>query len=143
MKNKFLALAALALTFGACSDDDSSSLDYGKLTQRWYFVSDKVEGETYPYEDHETCGKDYIELMEGGMLHFGDVYTCDGTAPVTAVEDGSWAREGNELVIALFSEPTVLTIKKVNSSTLEVSEVYDWDGDGDEETVTTVLSSND
>lgn len=141
MKNRFLALAAVALTLGACSSDDESSVDYSKLTRKWYFVAEKVEGETIPYEDHEPCGKDYVEFMSGGMFQYVDVFDCTGNEPLTDNYEGTWTREGNTLTVMLFGEPGEIQIKKLNSSSMEISEVYDYDGDGDEETVVSTFTS--
>lgn len=142
MKKKIIALAGIALLFAGCSsDDDGAPIDYSKLAQQWYNVSSKTGGETYPYDGHEVCGKDYIDLAEDGTATIGDVVDCTGSAPVTDTETGSYYREGNvvTLVFGGFSDPG--TIEKLTATTLEVSTVYDFDGDGDEETVISVFTS--
>ena len=131
MKTRFFALGACALFAFSCSSDDSDSLDYSKLTRKWYNVSERVGSTTIPYDDHEACGKDYIEFMDSNMGKFVDVYGCDGGVE-SYESEFTWAREGKTLIIGGIEEAT---IRKLNSSTLEISTVYDYDDDGEDDTV--------
>ncbi len=129
----------MALSLGAvfafsCSSDDGESLDYSKLTQKWYNVSERVNGTTFPYDDHETCGKDYVEFMDSNMGKFVDVYGCDGGVEA-AEESFAWMREGKTLTISSFGFSDEVQIRKLNSNTLEISTVYDYDEDGDDDTI--------
>ncbi len=124
-------MGACALFAFACSSDDSDSLDYSKLTRKWYNVSEKVAGTTFPYDDHEACGKDYIEFMDSNMGRFVDVWGCESGVQ-TDESEFVWVREGKNLIL---DGVEAATIRKVNSSTLELSTEYDYDGDGEDDTV--------
>jgi hypothetical protein len=142
MKNTFLALGAIALTLGACSsDDDGPTIDYAQLTQKWYYVSEKVGGETIPYDDHEACGKDYLEFKEDGTVIDADVWDCDAGTPMTDTQTMSYERDGKNLSISAFGFTQTGKIKKLTSTSMELSAVYDYDDDGDEETVVSVFTS--
>lgn len=139
MKKRFFAIGACALLAFSCSSDDDS-LDYSKLTRKWYNVSEKVGGTTFPYDDHETCGKDYVEFMDSNMGRFVDVWGCD-SGPQTDESEFAWTREGNTLIVGSDGFTDEVTIRKLNSSTLELSTVYDYDDDGEDDTVILVYSS--
>ncbi len=140
MKKKFLVLGLGAMLAFSCSSDDSDSLDYSKLTRKWYNVSEKVDGETYAYDDHETCGKDYIEFMDTGMGRVVDVFGCDGGVQ-TDESEFAWVREGKVVTVSSFGFSNEGTITKLNSNTLQFKVVYDWDGDGEDDEVIETYTS--
>ena len=131
MKKAFVMLSALAM-LAACSDDDDSP-DYGKLTRKWYNVSERVGGETIPYDDHEVCGKDYLEFFDNGTGRFVDVFACEPTA--SDEMEFSWTRSGNKITVSGMGITQQVTIHKLSATTLEIKSRYDWDDDGDDDTV--------
>lgn len=93
---KFLSLVLGLVLLSACSSDDKeSSVDSTKLTKKWYYSTTKVFGMTFPYEDHEPCGKDYIEFLTGGIVNSVDIWDCEAFT-----DTGAWALEGKKLTIS-------------------------------------------
>lgn len=141
---KVLGLGLAVALFASCSDDDKggSSVDMDNLVGKWYYVSATANGETEMYDDHETCGKDYLELTSDNMVKFGDVYGCDGTTPqLEEATIGAYTVSGKKVMFVSAEGNQTLTVKKLTSSELKVSYTDDWDGDGDEETITETYSS--
>ena len=132
MKNRllFLGLAALMLTSCSNDDDNSTSIDSTELTKKWYYSSTVFGGTTFPYDDHEACGKDYIEFVEGGVLRDVDVWDCEEDVYLMA-----WDLNGNKITLSDGLDTAVGTIKKLTDSELHVQSKYDYDDDGDMETV--------
>lgn len=138
---KFFALAGAIALCAACSDDDNESIDYSNLTKKWYNVSEKANGETYPYDDHEVCGKDYVEFMTDGTGSFVDVWDCD-PGVVSDEFEFDWARSGKTVTVSTGSVSQEVTIQKLTGTTLEIKVVYDHDDDGDDEPVIETYTSN-
>lgn len=132
---KILAFGAFALLLTACSDDDGPSINYNNLYKKWYNVGFKVNGNTIPYDDHEVCGKDYIEFSES-TVSFVDVYGCDG-----GVQAGSdvlpYTRNGRNIT----ADGETVKIKKLTSTALEIEVIGDYDEDGDDDTIVNVYTS--
>ncbi len=140
MKKAFLFLGLVGL-FAACSgDDDKSSFDYSKLNRKWYNVSERVDGETFPYEDHEICGKDYVEFMANGTGEFVDIWGCDPV--LTDVFEFDWTRSGDKITVTSLGETEQVTIVTLNDNTLEIKVRYDYDGDNVDDTVIERYTSN-
>jgi len=140
---KLIGLGFALALFASCSDDDSSSVNMDNLEGKWYPVSTKVAGETIEYE-HETCAKDYIELLEGGVYKTYEVWGCEGnTVTDSDTETGTYTTSGNKITITLNGDPNTINVTKLTSSSLHVSYKYDMDEDGeDETTVTEIYSRN-
>lgn len=132
MKNKLLFLGLAALTLTSCSNDDdnSASIDTTELTKKWYQSATVVGGVTFPYDDHEACGKDYIEFVPGGVLRDVDVWDCDEDVYLMA-----WELNGNEITLTDGSQTAVGTIQKLTASEFHVHTEYDYDGDGDMDSI--------
>lgn len=139
MKKSIFVLGAV-IALAACSDDDES-FNYGQLTKKWYNVSEKVGGETFPYEDHESCGKDYVEFLSNGTGRFVDVVACE-PGVITDDYEFDWSRSGKKITVAAGIENQTVTINKLTSNTLEIKAVYDYDDDGEDDTVISVYTSN-
>ncbi|MCW4468174.1 lipocalin family protein [Flavobacterium sp. MFBS3-15] len=141
---KVIGLGLAVALFASCSDDDSSSgsINPDNLLKKWYYVSVNANGETELWDDHEACGKDYIEFSSGGVLTNVDVYGCDGNTPLTDVFNAAYTVNGNKITATAGGETQTVTIKKLTASELKVAYTTDYDGDGDEETVTETYSSN-
>ncbi len=130
MTKKFLALGFAALFLASCSKDDDNSIDASKLTKKWYYESTKINGVVIPYTDHEECGKDYIEFVEGGVMRDVDVWDC-----VEDVETYAWSLSGKKLTIVDGTDVETATVKTLSNTKLVISAKYDLDGDGTDETV--------
>ena len=74
-----LCIAAFITSCG--SDDDNQSgqviVTSDLLLGKWYFFDTYVNGSSIPYDDHEACGKDYIEFKTDGTLWQIDVWNCE------------------------------------------------------------------
>jgi hypothetical protein len=112
---RYLLLLLSVLSLSSCSSDGPST-NYDLLTNRWYYESYTIAGTTVPYDGHESCGKDYIELLEGGAAFHVDVMDCE---PI--VSQGSWTREQNNLILSYDGEePMSAKITKLTESKLQV-----------------------
>lgn len=111
-----LGIALLCLT--SCSnDDDSPDINLDQIAKRWYNVSYVVAGKTVPYDGHENCGKDYLEMTAEGVAKEVDIFDCQ-QEPSTA--NGTYTTADKTLTITLNGIPKVYTIKKLNSKSLEI-----------------------
>ncbi|MEO5776339.1 MAG: lipocalin family protein [Flavobacterium sp.] len=133
-KIKLIALAILSGLAFSCSSDDGPSTS-GEFTGKWYFKETRVGGETIPYDDHEVCGKDYIQFNADGTGKSVDVYNC-----AEFDEIFTYTRNGNNITLTFGGEPSTVQITELSSTTLKVKSTYDYDGDGDEEQVIEVLT---
>ncbi len=141
---KLIGLGLAVALFASCSDDDGG-IDKNKLMGKWYNVSTNANGETELYDDHEVCGKDYIEFASGGIFRSVDVYGCEGTAAVSDTETGTYTTSGNKLTVGFSGENVegedTVTVTKLTASELKISYRDDDDGDGDEETIIVTYTS--
>ncbi|HEX8562746.1 MAG TPA: lipocalin family protein [Flavobacterium sp.] len=147
MKNSLFCAALAGLFLVSCSkeddNDDENGNDNGNgngnnnpietsdLTKRWYFVSDEVGGVTFPYDDHEACGKDYIEFLSGGIGREVDIWDCE-----EEVYPFAWDLDEDVLTLSDGgTESAQATIINLSVTILEIETVFDYDDDGDEEIV--------
>lgn len=102
---KLICLAFVALA--ACSGIDDAPTPVqtppqtnGNIYGKWYYKDSVVAGNIFPYDDHEPCGKDYIEFYDVNMVKSVDVWDC--------VEEidfvGTFTKNGNQLTIGDGSE---------------------------------------
>ncbi|MBF0694824.1 MAG: lipocalin family protein [Flavobacterium sp.] len=139
MKKLLLCLGMSALLFTGCSDDDDNGLNVNAndLMKKWYQVSYVVGGETFPYDDHEACGLDYIEFLPNGIMNEVDVWDC-----TTYTDTYGWSLSGDRLTLIYdVDDRETVTITKITDTELHVKVKYDFDDDGDEETITQKLTS--
>jgi len=131
MKKLFTLGLSLLLLASCSKDDDDKGIDVSKLTnKKWYFETTKVLGQTFPYDDHEPCGKDYIEFLSTGMLRNVDVWECE--EDIISIP---YTLEGNQVTVTAFGETVTVTIQKVTNDRLEISYQEDFDENGTLETV--------
>lgn len=129
------AFAALSGVLFSCSSDDSSATTSGELTGKWYYKEYRVAGETIPYDDHEECGKDYVQFNDNGTGASVDVWDCvDDIAPFT------YTKTGNSITVSSDGESNTARILELSATTLKVKVTYDFDGDGDDESVIEVYT---
>jgi hypothetical protein len=135
-KFNLLALAILSSFAISCSSDDGPSTS-GDLIGKWYFKEYKVEGQTIPYDDHEDCGKDYIQFNANGTGANVDVWDC-----VEDIALFTYTRSGNNLTVTSDGESDTVGITELSATTLKIKTISDFDDDGDDETVIIVLTKN-
>ncbi len=138
-KIKFLGAILIAGAFVGCSSDDNndSSNTSGNLLGKWFNKEWVVNGTTIPYDDHEECGKDYVEFLTATTGRYVDVWECEDD-----ISSFIYEREGNTLILSAFGETASAQILELSSSKLRVQTNYDFDGDGDDETVVEVYTRN-
>lgn len=132
-KLAYLSALCLFLFSTSCNsdDDDNQQMDQIIVTSdlivgKWYFVDIVVNGLSIPYDDHEDCGKDYLDFKDNGTLWQIDVWDCEEDAEQIAtysISDGNLFIEG-ELIDVLALSSNILSIK--------AEEDYDDDGNLDE-----------
>jgi hypothetical protein len=127
MKKLVVFFMLAALSFSCSNSDDAVKVTEAKLVGKWYFKTTKVMGETFPYDDHEPCGKDYLEFREDGFVVNGDVWDCELYEEVTGV----WVIDGNKVIISDDGEAESATVTKLNNTTLVVKLRTDYFDDGE------------
>jgi len=140
MKRKLLSLGFAALFLASCSSDDSPSYEQSQLLKKWYNVSSVISGVEIPYQDHETCGKDYIEFLANGTANAVDVYSCESGA-TPSVDNAPYALKGNKITVISGDDINELTIIKLNETTLHLKIRVDFDDDGDLDTIVEKFTS--
>lgn len=100
----FVLVLILGTGFSSCTKDDSGPVDMSLIAGKWNFNRSTASssGFTIPYsteyiKNEEGCNKDYIEIISGGIIKFGD-YT---TACVFEEKVGTWTQSGNTITIAV------------------------------------------
>jgi hypothetical protein len=135
-KFNLLTLAILSSFAISCSSDDGPSTS-GDLIGKWYFKEYKVQGQTIPYDDHEECGKDYIQFNNDGTGANVDVWNCEED-----IASFTYTRSGNTLTITSDGVSDTVQITELSSANLKIKTTSDFDDDGDDETVIIVLTKN-
>jgi len=129
---KVLFLLLLGALFASCSNDDDAgnNISSEKLIATWIPTTITVDGETFPYDDHEDCGFDTIRFQNNGQGTITDVFECEEvstTFPYTL---------SNEILEITSSGVTLeATIIELSTETLILQSEWDYDDDGDTEIV--------
>jgi hypothetical protein len=128
---KKTSLLLISIIMLSCSKDEEQPIQiveqniYGK----WYYKEVVVNNATIPYDDHETCGKDYIEFYDQNKIKSIDVWSCQ--------EDVEWigtfTKSNNNLTISNGSESRTVEIIELNTNSLIYQYDYDDDIDGTNE----------
>ncbi|MDR6969064.1 hypothetical protein J2X31_003090 [Flavobacterium arsenatis] len=133
----FTALLITTLLFSCSSDDNGGSTTSGDLLGKWYNKEYIISGQTFPYDDHEECGKDYIQFNSDGTGASVDVWDCEeDVAPFT------YTRSGNTITVTSDGESDTVQITELSSTTLKVKISYDFNEDGTDEEVIEVYTRN-
>lgn len=135
-KVKLVALMALSGLVFSCSSDDGATTS-GELTGRWYYKEYRVSGETIPYDDHEACGKDYVQFNADGTGASVDIWDC-----VPDVASFTYTRSGNNITVTSDGLSDTARIIELSETTLKVKVSYDFDDDGDDESVIEVYTKS-
>ncbi|WP_037320179.1 lipocalin family protein [Salegentibacter sp. Hel_I_6] len=136
MKKSFLLLAFLSFGLFTACDTDNDSAETQQLNAdlfgTWFIDAMIIEGEEIPYNDHEDCGKDYVEFNEDGSYRQIDVWGCEEDVDA----EGTYTANENTISLTLNDrEMVVMDIVTLNSETLLVEGLEDVDDDGEEEVV--------
>lgn len=116
--------AVLALSFNACSSDDSGGgVSEEKLVGKWEYSTQKFSaaGQTtgeQPYDDNqEGCAKDYITFNADGTFSEGDYWNsaCD-----LSTNTGDWTLNGKQLV----ADGETYTVVSVSNTKLKIKMTY-------------------
>jgi hypothetical protein len=137
---KVFALGLGILMLASCSkDDEASAIDASKLPKKWYFSTTRVLGQTIPYDDHEECGKDYLEFLSSGILKSVDIWDC-----VSYTDTGAWILEGNKITISFDGAAAAEsgTVSKLTDTELQLTIRGDYNDDGKDETIISTFTSN-
>jgi len=126
IKNTLIfSLLASFVLFSCSSDDDNGAK--ASIVGKWAFVNTVVNGVPIPYDDHEDCGKDYIELKADGTYVSIDVWDCEEYVD----DSGTYTYEGNTITIDGQSTEVI----KLTNSELSIKGTEDFDGDGTDEEI--------
>lgn len=123
MKNiKFSLLAVFAVLFlVSCSssdDDKGNDANMSLLLGKWYNYSYTINGEIFPYDDHEECGKDYMEFLEGGIMRNVDVWECE-----IYVDEGTYSVEGDIITAYIYEQTNYGKIVTLDDSKLVIESI--------------------
>jgi hypothetical protein len=124
---KKIVLILIIVSVSSCSkDDDNNSQSSQSIHGKWYYKETVIDNTTYPYDDHEPCGKDYIEFYDTNKIKGVDVWDCE--------EDidwiGTFTKSNNSLTISNGFENRVVEIIELNSTSLSYKYFFDENGDG-------------
>lgn len=131
MKKIYFLLAVLG--FLSCSDDDSPPVvpvPADSIYGKWYYKETNINGTVIPYNDHEPCGKDYIEFYDVNKVKSIDVWDCEEEIDWMA----TFIKTGNIITINDGEISRDVEIIELSQNILRYKYEYDGDEDGDEET---------
>ena len=130
---KKVCLLLLIAGFAGCSsDDDATQSTEVSIYGKWYYKDTVVNDNTYPYDDHEECGKDYIEFYDTDKVRSVDVWDCeediDGEGNFTITADN---------IMTIVAEGITTTVEIIELSSTKLSYTYttDRNEDGVEDTI--------
>lgn len=122
---KLILLIIVNLTVSCSKDNEQQIQTEQSIYGKWYHKEIVVNNVTIPYDDHEPCGKDYIEFYDQNKIRSIDVWSC--------VEDidwiGTFTKSNNNLTISNGSESRTVEIIELNQNSLMYK--YDFDDDND------------
>lgn len=135
---KILIILVVGFMASCSNDDNVSTKNDSTIYGKWYNKDIVVNGVTIPYDDHEICGKDYIEFYDTNKIRSVDVWNC--------VEEldwiGSFSKVNNTLNIINGEFSREVTILVLSSEILSYQFLYDVDEDGIDEEVIQSFTRN-
>lgn len=94
----------LGISFTSCSEDISGPVDMNLIVGKWLFNKSTAtsSGFTIPYptnyiKNENGCSKDYIEIISGGTVKFGNF----STSCTFEEKTGTWTQSGNSINISV------------------------------------------
>ena len=124
MKLNTLLFAFGFLLFFGCSKNNSD--ETLSIMGKWNYKETIINGVTFPYDDHELCGKDYIEFFNENEVKSVDIFECEAIVDWT----GTYSKNGNALTILNGENAIVSQIIEFTPTKLSFKFNYDNDGDG-------------
>lgn len=130
-----LCLVLFTITINSCSDSNEEAVvvTLEKLMKKWYNKDFNINGTTFSYDSHMTCGKDNIEFRPEAVYTQNDVTACEPTETITVT--GTWNLEDDIVTVFINNITTVAKITRLTETELQLTTVSDWDGDGQIETI--------
>lgn len=126
--NSIILVLLVALLLPSCSKDEDGPDLSGDISGSWeYFQLGRRNGSAeslVPYQHQQGCNKDNVVFSASGTIttFFYDL-GCE-----LFTDNGTYTRNGANLVITESSETRSLEIKELTSTTLKVYETYTEDG---------------
>ncbi len=129
---KIFLLIMLCAFFISCSNDDDASngIDSENLIATWIPTTITVEGETFPYDDHEDCGFDTARFQSNGQGAYTDVFECE-----EIVTSFVYSLRNDLLEITTGGIVLEATILELSTEILIFQSEWDFDDDGNTEIV--------
>lgn len=100
----FVFVLAVGTFFTSCTKDISGPVDVNFIEGKWNFNKSTVSssGFTLPYttdyfRNEDGCNKDYIEILNGGVVKYGN-YPANC---ILEQRNGTWSLSGTNLIIAV------------------------------------------
>ena len=123
---KIIYFVLMCSAINCTKDDKESSMAEISILGKWYHKEVIVNNTVFPYDDHEICGKDFIEFYDIDKIRSVDIWSC--------AEDVNWigtfTKINNILKIQNGSEQRIVEIETLNESTLSYKCKYDSNNDG-------------
>lgn len=125
MKKTIIGFISLIII--SCSgDDNETTTNEASIYGKWFHKEIVVNTIVFPYDDHEPCGKDYIEFYDQDKIRSIDVWACE--------EDidwiGTFIKVNNTLTVSNGNESRTVEIIELNSNSLIYQYEFDEDDDG-------------
>lgn len=131
MKNfKVSALILMSAFLFSCSSDDDNS-NPTSIVGKWANIDTVVDGTSIPYDDHEACGKDYVEFQSDNTYVNIDVLDCEEITDLS----GNYSINGNFITI----DGETAEITQLTESRLSMK-IWDEDFDDDDELDEVILN---
>jgi hypothetical protein len=127
MRSFYIIISLLILA--SCSKEDelqSTPIPEYLIMGKWHQKEMTINNVTFPYDDHEPCGKDYIEFYETNKIRSIDVWNC--IADVGWI--GTFSKSNNALTINNGTINRTVEITELTSNSLVYKYEYDEDNNG-------------
>lgn len=127
---KKLILVSIIIILVGCSKEENPTIlpvqveesIYGK----WFYKEIIVNNITIPYDDHEPCGKDYIEFYEENKIRGVDIWDCQQDIDWI----GTFLKTNTNLTIYNGGQSRTVEIVELNTNSLIYKYDYDDNNDG-------------
>jgi len=131
MKKSSLVLFFLSIIIIGCNnDDDSNNTIPVSLIGFWIPTTIVVEGERISYDDHEDCGFDTLRFTNDFEGYYTDIFQCEEIQTVF-----EYSITGEIIEIQFGNLTQTGSILSISEEILRLQFEYDFDDDGDIETV--------